>query len=161
MKVVTLVSWPGELFSYEPGAIIDNVPDEMAKARIEAGLMRAASEHDTSPWPIYVYPVEAEAKHNEAAAKAAEYLKAAEEAAATERAASLAAIAELEAQDTRVAPTALQAVEQAVDGNVAAAEAGTPAPETPATPPVGEAEAAPPETPPADTLTTTRTSKSA
>lgn len=42
MLVKNLVPWAGERFSYNPGDVID-MPEDMAKARIEAGL---ASPHD-------------------------------------------------------------------------------------------------------------------
>lgn len=41
MKVKNLESWAGEDFSYAPGEIID-LPDDVAAARIEAGLCAAA-----------------------------------------------------------------------------------------------------------------------
>jgi len=50
MKVKNLVSWAGASFSYAPGAIID-LPDEVATARIAAGLVEAIPEDGPTPAP--------------------------------------------------------------------------------------------------------------
>src|SRR5215218_9210417 len=110
MKVVNLASWSGDLYSYQPGAIIDNVPDDIAKDRIAAGYMRLATESEAAIPNAFIYPAEAEAKHNEAAAKADADRKAAEEAAESERAAAQAAH---EAKEAEVASAAEKAVQDA------------------------------------------------
>lgn len=43
MRVVNLVAWAGADFSYLPGEVLE-LPDEVATARIEAGVAAPAEE---------------------------------------------------------------------------------------------------------------------
>jgi len=57
VKAINLVSWSGDMFSFTPDMLID-LPDEIGKARIEAGLMREATEAELKDFLVYTYPRE-------------------------------------------------------------------------------------------------------
>jgi hypothetical protein len=65
MRVINTDSWAGETFSYRPGEVIE-LPDEIAEARIEAGLARPVGEME----PLFEDEPEAEQPKKKGRSKA-------------------------------------------------------------------------------------------
>lgn len=54
MKAVNLIPWAGLHFSFAPGSLID-MPEDIAQARIYAGLMRLPTDEDLGSLPVFIF----------------------------------------------------------------------------------------------------------